>query len=139
LIEVFTGQWAAACCERLNQRDAYRTAAATWEGAIVLVMSADPAAGVAGDRAVYIDAHRGACRGAHVASDDEMGSAPFVLRADPATWKRLLDRQIEPVSAVMMGKLKLVRGPLMVIARHAAAAREMIAAAADVGGVFPAA
>ena len=138
MIEVFTHEWAAACCQRLNERDAYRTAAATWEGAMVLVMSADPGAGVESDRAVYIDAHRGACRGAFVASGEEAESAPFVLRADPATWKRLLDRQIEPVSAVMMGKLKLVRGSLMVIAKHAAAAKEMIAAAADVGGAFPA-
>jgi hypothetical protein len=37
----------------------------------------------------------------------------------------------------MQGKLRLVRGGLFTVARYAGAAREMIAAAAEVGGTFP--
>lgn len=136
-MEVFTEEWAQACCRALNDSGAYRDSAATWEGAIVLAMSADPAQGVADDRAVYIDAHRGACRGARVATEEETGSAPFVFRADPATWKRLLAGHVEPVSAVMQGKLRLVRGNLFTLAKYAQAAKDMVAAAATVGGAFP--
>jgi putative sterol carrier protein len=135
--EVFTEEWSRACCRALNEREAYRQAAATWEGAIVLVLAADAAHGVHADRAVYIDAHHGACREARLAAEGETETAPFVFRADPATWKRLLGRELEPVAAVMQGKLRLVRGGLMTVAKYAAAAREMIAAAAEVGGTFP--
>ncbi|HEU0051636.1 MAG TPA: SCP2 sterol-binding domain-containing protein [Longimicrobium sp.] len=135
--EVFTEEWSAACCERLNASDAYRESAATWEGAIVLVMTADPAHGVDGDRAVWIDAHRGSCRDARVATEADRESAPFVFSADPATWKRLLGGQMEPVSAVMQGKLRLLRGGLFTLAKYSTAAREMVAAAAEVGGTFP--
>ena len=135
--EVFTEEWSRACCERLNARESYRSAAATWEGAIVLVMAADPAQGVDADRAVYIDAHQGACRGARMAAEGETETAPFVFRADVPTWKRLLAGETDPVAAVMAGKLRLVRGGLMTVAKHAGAAKEMIAAAAEVGGTFP--
>lgn len=137
-IEVFTEEWCIACCEALNESEAYRASAAAWEGAIVLVMAADAAQGVAEDRAVYIDAHRGECRGAWPARDGEAEGAPFVFRADPAAWKRLLAGEMDPVSAVMQGKLKLVRGGLFTVAKFSTAAKEMIAAAARVGGTFPA-
>lgn len=138
-MEVFTDDWARACCAALNGSDAYRASAAAWEGSIVLAMSADAARGVAEERAVFIDAHRGECRGAWTASAEEIATATYVLRADPATWKRLLDHEIDPVGAVMQGKLRLERGGLFALAKFAQAAKDMIAAAAGVGGAFPAA
>ena len=138
-MEVFTDEWARACGEALNGSDAYRASAAAWEGSIVLAMSADAAQGVAEDRAVFIDAHRGECRGAWMAAADEVATATYVLRADAATWKRLLDREIDPVGAVMQGRLRLERGGLFALAKFAQAAKDMISAAADVGGTFPAA
>jgi putative sterol carrier protein len=135
-MEVFTEDWARACCEALNRSEAYRASAATWEGAIVLAMQADAAQGVDADRAVYIDAHQGACRGARMATEEEAEAAPFVFRANPATWKRLLAGEMEPVSAVMMGKLRLVRGNLFTLAKYAQAAKDMVAAAATVGGTL---
>lgn len=135
--EVFTEEWAVACCQALNASERYRESAAGWEGAIVLVMAADPAHGVHTDRAVYIDAHQGACRGSRLAGEDEAGTAPFVFRADVPAWKRLLGGDLDPVTAVMQGKLKLVRGGLFTVAKYATAAKEMIAAAAHVNGTFP--
>ena len=135
-MEVFTEEWARACCQALNRSEAYRASAAEWEGSIVLAMQADAAHGIAADRAVFIDAHRGECRGAHVAGDDELSTATYVLSADPATWKRLLAKETDPVGAVMQGKLRLVRGGLFALAKFAQAARDMIAAAAEVGGTF---
>jgi len=136
-MEVFTEEWARACCDALNRSAAYRASAATWEGEIILSMSADAAQGVAADRAIYIDTHRGECRRAHVAGEEEMERAAFAFRADPATWKRLLARELEPVAAVMQGKLRLVRGNLFALAKYAQAAKDMVAAAGEVGGTFP--
>ncbi|HEU4558287.1 MAG TPA: SCP2 sterol-binding domain-containing protein [Longimicrobium sp.] len=136
-MEVFTEEWARACCEALNRSEAYKTSAATWEGEIILSMSADPAQGVDTERAIYIDTHHGVCHGAHVATRDELSKAEFAFGADPATWKRLLAREMEPVAAVMQGKLRLVRGNLFTLAKYAQAAKDMVAAAGEVGGTFP--
>ena len=137
-MEVFTEEWARACCEALNRSEAYRASAATWEGEIILSMQADETKGVSADRAIYIDTHHGQCRRAHVAGDEEMARAAFAFRADPATWQRLLARELEPVAAVMQGKLRLVRGNLFALAKYAQAAKDMVAAAGQVGGTFPA-
>ena len=136
-MEVFTEAWCVACCDRLNQRESYRLAAAGWEGAAVLLMSADPEQGIDEDRAVWLDIHHGQCRGTRVATAQDVETAPYVFRAGAAHWKRLLDGELDPVSAVMQGKLKLSRGNLFTLAKYAPAAREMIAAAGEVGGTFP--
>jgi putative sterol carrier protein len=137
-MEVFSAEWSEACCARMNAREGYRAAAAAgWEGATVLVMGADAALGVHADRAVWLDLHDGACRGTRPATARDLAEAAYVLRADPATWRSLLAGEVDPVSAVMTGRLKLVQGSLFALAKHAAAAREMVATAGEVGGTFP--
>ena len=135
--EVFTEEWSRLCCERLNARANYRVAAAEWTDAVVLCMAADPAHGIHADRAVYLDLHRGECRGTRAASEVDLTSAPIVLRAPAAAWRLMLETGADPVTMVMQGRLRLERGSLFVLARYAAAAREMLAAAAEAGGVFP--
>ena len=136
-MEVFSEEWCIACCERLNASESYRQSAAGWEGAAVLVMSADPEHGVDADRAVWLDIHHGGCRGTRVATDEDLATAPYVFRADAGAWKKLLAGEIDPISAAMTGKLKLSRGNLFTLAKYAPAAREMVAAAGEVGGTFP--
>jgi putative sterol carrier protein len=135
-MEVFTQPWCTACCERLNASEAYRKAAAEWEGSVVLLMTADPARGIDADRAVFIDLHHGACRGSRMATRADLASAAYVFQAGPAGWKRLLSGA-DPVVTAMSGDLKLARGNLFALARYAAAAREMVAAAGEAGGTFP--
>ncbi|HEX8361221.1 MAG TPA: hypothetical protein VF613_13995 [Longimicrobium sp.] len=136
--EVFTEEWSRACCQALNRRPAYAAVAADWRDAVVLVMGADASLGIAEERAVFLDLYEGACRGTRLATAEDRASAPFVLRAEAAGWRRLLDGATDPVSAVMRGELRLERGSLMTLAKYASAAREMVAAAADAGGTFPA-
>lgn len=135
-MEVFTEEWARACCERLNTRAVYREAGAAWEWAVVLVMSADAAQGVTEDRAVLLDLYRGECRGTRLATADDLARAPYVLSASPAGWRDILAGG-DAVAALMRGQLRLVRGNLFQMSRHTAAAREMVAAAAEAGGRFP--
>ena len=136
-MEVFSEEWCVACCERLSQRESYRLAAAGWEGASVLLMSAEPLHGIHSDRAVWLDVNDGACRGARIATAEDLEAAAYVFRATPADWKRLLAGEMDPVSAVMQGKLKLSKGNLFTLAKYAPAAREMVLAAGEVGGAFP--
>src|SRR5690606_14290223 len=61
---VFSEEWCAAWCAALNAEPAYAQAAATWEGAVVLVAEGE---GVARSGA-WLDLHHGACRDARPAS-----------------------------------------------------------------------
>jgi len=138
-VEVFTEEWSRACQRRLNERPGYRAAAADWTDPVVLWMSADPAQGIPEDRAVYLDLYRGECRATREASAEDRDRAPIVFHAGAAAWRQLLEGGMDPVTAVARGLLRLERGSLLMLARYAAAAREMLAAAASAGGCFPAA
>jgi putative sterol carrier protein len=137
-VEVFTEEWSRACAERLNQRASYRAAAAEWTDPVVLSMAADPAHGVMEDRAVFLDLHRGQCRGTRLATAHDLATAPLVFRAEAGAWRQILEGRLDPVTAVMQGRLRLERGSVFGLAKYAAAAREMLAAAGEAGGSFPA-
>ncbi len=84
----FGESWADAWAGELRASDAYRQAAVTWEGSLVLEMTTGDADGDEADRAVFVDLWHGECRGARVATDDDRSAADYAIRADVATWRR---------------------------------------------------
>ncbi len=135
--EIFTEAWAQDWRTCINDNDDYRKAATRWEGAIALVMSADAAMGVPEQRAVVADLWHGDCRAASAAGPDELESPPYVIRATPATWKRVLDGSTDPIVGLMGGKLKLERGGLFSLLPYAQAAKQLVTSARQVATSFP--
>ncbi|MEM7355354.1 MAG: SCP2 sterol-binding domain-containing protein [Acidobacteriota bacterium] len=131
--QVFTESWAQAWAEELRTSDAYRTAATTWEGSIVLEMAGDAATA----RSVFVNLWHGECRDARAASETDREQADYLIRADSAIWKRVLAGDLEPIFGLMSGKLKLVRGSLAKLTPYMAASRELVQAAARVESAFP--
>ncbi|AFV76566.1 putative sterol carrier protein [Thermus oshimai JL-2] len=137
MYEPFSEAWAKAYCEALNANEAYRQAAATWEGAIVLAVEADPALGLEEKRGIYLDLHHGQCRGARQASPEDFEQAPYVITADARTWKELTEGVMDPVSALMRGKLKLEKGDMAALAGYMMAALELTNTARQVPTLYP--
>ena len=136
--EIFTDKWAKAWDKKINENAAYRKAAANWEGAIVLVMTADPDFGIGADRAVIADLWHGDCREAHLADVKDLEAAPFVIRATPATWKEVLGGNMDPIFGLLRGKLKLAKGSVFSLVPYAVAAKELVTSASRVETSFPA-
>lgn len=134
---MFTEEWSAACCERLNESEAYRAAAAGWEEPTVLVMRADEEAGVPAERAVFLDLYHGRCRGTRLATEEDRARAVYVLVGAPAGWGEVLRGETDPIAALMRGKLRLEKGNLFSLAKYTGAAKELVAVAASVGGSMP--
>ncbi len=135
--DVFTSVWAEAWCRELNASEAYKSAAASWKGAVSLIMHADPALGVPAARAVHLDLDQGACRSARVAMPDDLPDAAYVFEAPAATWRELLSGRLSPLMALIGGKLRLARGDLTGLLPYVNAARELVTTAAVVHGRFP--
>lgn len=131
---IFSDAWARACAELLSGREEYRVAAATWEGAIVLVM-AGGAAGI--ERRVYLDLWRGDCRVARAAEAADEELARYVLSGTHIAWRQVLTGTLAPLLAIMTGKLKVTKGSLRELMPYAGVAKELVAAAAAVPAVFP--
>lgn len=134
--EMFSHAWAEAWGDAIRANEAYRGAARSWEWPIVLTMKADPELGVP-ERSVYADLFHGDCREARAATPADLESAPYVLAGEPRNWKRVLDGELEPISGIMRGKLKLARGSLASLLPYVPAAKQLVVSATRVETVFP--
>ncbi|MGD1146799.1 MAG: SCP2 sterol-binding domain-containing protein [Thermoanaerobaculaceae bacterium] len=134
--EILTEAWANAWRDALNSSESYRAAAASWEGAVVVAVRAEPERGIE-RRAVFLDLWHGNCRASRAAAEPEMQAARYVLTAHASTWTELLGGSLEPVAAVMNGRLELAKGSVMALLPHIAAAKELVAAAKSLQTTFP--
>lgn len=133
-LEVFTEPWAEAWADELKSSDAYRQAAAKWEGSLVIEMAAD---GDGSGPAVFLDLWHGDCRGARLSGGDERETADFLISGSAEAWERILAGQLEPIFGLMSGKLKLRRGSLAKLTPFLTAAQELVRAAGRVDSHFP--
>lgn len=99
-------------------------------------MQPRPDLGIAEERAVEVELDRGHCGAARAIAGAEV-TADIALRGDYDTWKRIVRGELDPVSAVTMGRLKLVRGSLTTLMLYTGAARALVACAAAVPTRFP--
>jgi putative sterol carrier protein len=128
-MELFTPDWQAAWKDRLDQSEDYRTAAAKWEGALILDVHAE---GQSPAARLFLDLHHGECRSVRDAvSEDE---CRFELSAPRAVWLDLLEKGSDPIYMVMRGKLKLLQGSKSQLLPYAKAAKAMLAAARGIEG-----
>jgi putative sterol carrier protein len=133
-LPVFSEEWARACASALNQSPAYRTAATTWEGAVLLRMS-----GLEGEteRMVLLDLWHGECRVSRAAGPEDEPAARYVLSGSVTAWRLVLTGSMAPVLALMTGKLSLTKGALTDLLPFVNAARELVATAAAIPSSFP--
>jgi putative sterol carrier protein len=132
---VFSDAWAAACAAALNEAAGFRRVAATWEGALLLVMAPDGPVGT--ERCVFLDLWRGECRVARAAAPAEAESARYVLVGSPASWRAVLAGQLAPLFALLSGKLRLAKGSLPELLPYVDMAKELVFAASSVETEFP--
>ncbi len=134
--EILSEAWAQAWSDALNGSESYRAAAAGWEGAVAIAVRGEPQRGIEG-RAVFLDLWHGACRAARTASPADLEAARFVLTADAATWLELLRDGLDPVPAVMSGRLELSKGSVMSLLPQVAAAKELVAVGRSLPTTLP--
>ncbi len=135
--EIFTDDWATLWNDSINGNADYKKAATKWEGAIAMLMTADPAMGISEDRIVIADLWHGDCRGAKTAGRSELEDTPYLIAAEPTAWKSVLAGRTDPIVGLMGGKLKLAKGSLFALLPYAKAAKELVRSAINVDTTFP--
>lgn len=134
-LPVFSDAWATACSRILNQNNAYRAAAATWEGALLLHMGTETGGGE--ERRVFLDLWHGECRQARAAAPADESDARYILSGSTSAWRLVLTGKVAPLVAIMTGKLMLTKGSLVELLPYVTAAKELVSTAASVEAVFP--
>ncbi|MBI1810276.1 MAG: Fis family transcriptional regulator [Gemmatimonadetes bacterium] len=131
----FSPEWAEAFKAVIAGDIHYRTAAKGWTWPIALVLAAAPALGYPDDLAVELELSRGECTSARLVPAGTV-TAPFVLRADYATWKEIVLGQLDPLVAVSRRRVEFT-GAMMTLLVHARAAQAMVACAQRIPTRFP--
>jgi putative sterol carrier protein len=136
-LDLFSQEWANAAAVVLAASAGYQKAAATWEGAMIFTLQADPSLGLPEPRSVYFDLWHGQCRLAKAAEATDFDKAQYIVSADAFTWKQVVGGSLEPIAGLLRGKLKLTKGNMAVLARYVLAAKELVACAGSVPSRLP--
>ena len=75
-------------------------------------------------------------REAGAVADESVKSPEFVIRAPVATWRRVIEKKLDPIQGMITGQLKL-KGTMGKIMRYPKAASELVNCATKVPTEFP--
>ncbi len=129
-------EWAEAFCKALNESSEYRSAAAKWEGDIIFLATNLPPVLVIGDKsAMKFCLKHGHCNCVEFYQGDSaaQADAPYILEADYKTWLDVIAGKLQPIPAMVLGKIKVKKGSFSVLAQYVTASLAMIKAAQKVG------
>jgi putative sterol carrier protein len=127
-------EWVMAFKDEINSSEPYQKAAAKWEGDFYFVI--EPGPGLPESMALYIDLWHGEARSAGVVADESEKSPEFIIRAPVGTWRRVIEKKLDPIQGMITGQLKL-KGTLSKIMRTPKAAAELVNCATKVPTEFP--
>lgn len=130
--------WTAAYKDALNTNPDYAKAGKDWtHGAVTMIVKANAALGIDRDMAMLLDVDSGSCRSAtYMEADPAREAAPFVIEAEYDRWKSVIQGEVEPIKAMMQGKLKLTKGHLPTIIRYVESSRQLVVSAGRVDSKF---
>jgi putative sterol carrier protein len=127
-------EWIKAMMVEVNNSEAYRKSATKWEGDFYFVV--EPGQGVPEPVVLYIDLWHGEARSAEEVADEGAKNPEFVIRAPLSTWRRVIEKKLDPIQGMITGKLKL-QGTMSKVMRFPKAAAELVNCATKVPTEFP--
>ena len=128
--------WFQRFVDAINASESYAASSADWEGDVVIAIGAEPDKGVPEDVYGLLDLWHGGCRGGGVVDRSRADAAEFLVSAPFSRWREVIEGSLEPVKALMQGKLK-VRGDLQKILRYVKATQELARLTRAVDTTFP--
>jgi len=129
-----TEEWVKAACAEVNKSQAYKDAAKNWEGDMYFII--EPEGGLKETIITYFDLWHGECRGAAVLADESAKTPAYRLWAPLSVWLNILEKKLDPVQAMMTGKLNL-KGDMAQIMKMPRAAVELVECTTRVDTEFP--
>jgi putative sterol carrier protein len=117
-------EWLKAYMEKLNSNAVYEDAGKNWEGAMTFVVQKD--ASFDKDAYMYLDLYHGKCRDAKFSfAESELPVPEYKYSGPYANWRKLINKEIDPIQGLLTGKFKL-QGSMMKVMRFTKAAKEMV-------------
>jgi putative sterol carrier protein len=110
-------EWVEAWVTLANGSAEFEASGAGWEGAVGIVIEADPRSGVPETLYIRLDGRSGKWLGhALGTSSGILETTVFVLRAPYVRWKQLVRQELHPIKGLLQGRIR-IEGHLPVILR----------------------
>ena len=116
-------EWGKAFADQLNASEDYERSAKDWEGDFIFVIEPDKA--YPENAYLFIGLYHGKCTDAAMIASEDEREAQFIIRAPYTNWRKVIEGKLEPISAIMVRKLKL-KGDMMKVMRYPKAAKELV-------------
>ena len=129
-------EWIQELKNQIAASEEYKESGAKWEaGDICFVIYATADLGLNEKYYIWLDLFRGQCREAKRVSPEAGEKAKFLIGADYDRWQQIFKQELDPVRAMMMGRIK-VRGDLPTLIKFTKAASDLLQCAARVPTEF---
>jgi len=127
-------EWIKALCQELNESEPYAQAAKNWEGDFYFIV--EPAGVIKEPIIFYIDLWHGKCREAKLTTDEGEKQPVFRMSAPLSSWRKVLDKELDPIQGLLTRRLKL-KGNMAMIMRNVKAAQELVECCTHIETEFP--
>jgi putative sterol carrier protein len=133
-MDFLSDEWIKTLCQEINQSEAYAQAARNWEGDFYFVVELE---GEMKETVIfYVDLWHGECRGARLITDEKEKAPAFRMSAPLSSWRKVVEKELDPIQGLMTRKLKL-EGNMAMIMRNVKAAQELVNCCTLVPTEFP--
>jgi len=122
-IKFDSNEWTKELSRQLNESKDCERSAKDWEGDFISMVEPDDS--FRGQVFLYLGLLHGKSPDAAMVASETERKAEFTIRAPFGTWRKVIEGKLDPIQAMMTGKLKL-RGNLMKVMRYPKAAKEII-------------
>jgi putative sterol carrier protein len=115
--------WVQAYAEAVNENEAFVAAAQGWQSDFFFVINHPE--GVEKSVKVYVDLIDGKCKVAELVQDPAPYTPEFEVIGTFDNWKKVITREINPLQAIMSGRLA-IKGNIFKLMKQTAAAQELV-------------
>ena len=127
-------EWIKALCQELNQSESYAQVAKNWEGDFYFII--EPEGEMTEPSIFYFDLWHGKCREAKLITDEGEKQPAFRMSAPLSSWRKVIEKKLDPIQGLMTRKLKL-KGNMAMIMRNVKAAQELVECCTHIETEFP--
>ena len=130
---IFSEEWVKAFGKAINDNPNYKPSALTWEGDMLFVI--EPSGNLDHVVKVLVGLYHGDCTGTKLIKEGEEIEAEFIITGNYDNVLQVIKKEIDPIRAIMAGKLKL-EGNMAKVMRHTKAAQEIVVSLGNIETEF---
>jgi putative sterol carrier protein len=127
-------EWIKEFGRQINSSKAYEQSAKDWEGDFIFIMEADDS--LPKTAYFFVGLFHGKSPDTAMIESEKAREAQFTLTAAFGTWRKIIEGKLDPIQAIMTGKLKL-KGNLAKVLRYPKSAKELVNCVQSVPTDFP--